>query len=225
MTLRPRTKRQLRLATLLTVCSAAIWLLWPTPVVYPIKIFVVMLHELSHAIAALVTGGRVERITLSPYQGGATYTRGGSAFAVLSAGYLGSLLWGLLLIRMARGSKKRVRGATIGLGILLLGVTLAVVRGWFGFPFGLLFGALLILAGRLLSTHVQSLVLLVLGITSALYALLDIRSDVLQRSELPSDAFMLHQLTGIPTVVWGVLWIGLGAVACFFALRYEFRKA
>ncbi len=48
-------------------CSAAIWVLWPTPVVYPLKIFVVMLHELSHAIAALATGGHVVRITLSPF--------------------------------------------------------------------------------------------------------------------------------------------------------------
>lgn len=223
--MRPRTRRQLKLAGLLSVCGAAIWLLWPTPVVYPLKIFVVMLHELSHAVAALATGGSVERVTLNPYQGGATYARGGSAFIMLSAGYLGSLLWGLLLIRLSRGSGRRVRGAVIGLGVLLLGVTLAVVRGWFGFPFGLLFGALLIVAGRYLSTHVQSVGLLVLGITSALYALLDIRSDVLQRSALPSDAFMLHQLTGVPTVVWGMLWIGLGVVACFFALRYEFNKA
>ncbi len=144
---------------------------------------------------------------------------------MLSAGYLGSLLWGLLLIRLARGSGRRVRGAVMGLGILLIGVTVAVVRGWFGLPFGLLFGAVLILAARHLSTHVQSIGLLVLGITSALYALLDIRSDVLERSALPSDAFMLHQLTGVPTAVWGVLWIGLGAVACFFALRYEFKRA
>lgn len=223
--MRARTKRQLKLAALLATCGTAIWLLWPTPVVYPIKIFVVMLHELSHALAALASGGRVERITLSPYQGGMTYVRGGNAFLMLSAGYLGSLLWGLLLIRMARGSNRRVRGATIGLGVLLVVVTLAVVRGWFGFPFGLLFGALLVAAGRMLAPHVQRIVLLVLGITSTMYALLDIGSDVLQRSTAPSDAFMLHQLTGVPTLIWGVLWIGLGLLACAFALRYEFRRA
>ena len=30
----------------------ALWLLWDTPVVYPLKIFVVLLHEVSHGIAA-----------------------------------------------------------------------------------------------------------------------------------------------------------------------------
>lgn len=223
--MKPRTRRQLRLAGLLTICTAGIWLAWPTPLVYPLKIFVVLLHELSHAIAALATGGRVLRITLDPWQGGATYARGGSAFIMLSAGYLGSLLWGLLLIRLSRGPTRRVRTTTIALGILLLLVSALVVRGWFGLPFGLLFGALLLGIGRKVAVPTQRTVLLVLGLTSAMYALLDIRSDVLQRPGLHSDAYMLAELTGIPTVAWGVVWIGLGAVACALALRREFRNA
>lgn len=37
---------------ILTVLFIATGLLWDTPLVYPIKIFVVMLHELGHALAA-----------------------------------------------------------------------------------------------------------------------------------------------------------------------------
>jgi hypothetical protein len=55
-----------------------------------------------------------------------------------------------------------------------------------------------------------------LGVTSAMYALLDIQSDILSRPELSSDARMLSELTGIPTVIWGILWIGVGLVACWF---------
>ncbi len=223
--LRPRTKRQWKLAGLFAVCLAGIWLLWPTPVVYPLKIFVVLLHEVSHAMAALVTRGRVLHITLSPYEGGATLVRGGNAFLMLSAGYLGSLLWGLLLIRLSRGKAKRVRASLIGLGVLVLGVSVALVRGWFGLPFGLLFGAGLIFAARVFSPAIQHVILLVLGMTSALYALLDIRSDVIDRPGLRSDAFMLAELTGIPTVVWGVLWIALGLAACAWALRNELKRA
>ena len=57
----------------------ALWLLWGTPVVYPLKIFVVLLHELSHAMAVWATGGTVDSITLDPRQGGATYFTGGNA--------------------------------------------------------------------------------------------------------------------------------------------------
>jgi hypothetical protein len=223
--MKARTKRQWRLVGLLALCTGAIWVLWPTPLVYPLKIFVVMLHEISHGAAALVTGGRVERITLDPMQGGATYARGGNAFIMLSAGYLGSLLWGLLLIRLSRGATTRVRKSTMALGILLMLVSVAVVRGWFGLPFGLLVGLVLIFIGRRASVPFQRGVLLVLGVTSAMYALLDIRSDVLQRPGLRSDAFMLSELTGIPTIVWGIVWIGLGATACALALRNEFRRA
>lgn len=225
MGLKARTKRQWRLAGLLVLCTAGIWVAWPTPFVYPLKIFVVMLHEISHAIAGLATGGRVQRITLDPYQGGATYVRGGNAFVMLSAGYLGSLLWGLALVRLSRGPTKRVRVTTMAVGLLLLLVSAAVVRGWFGLPFGLLFGLALVVLARKASVPVQRTLLLVLGLTSAMYALLDIRSDVLDRPGLRSDAFMLAELTGVPTIAWGLLWIGLGAIACGVALRNEFRKA
>lgn len=223
--LRPRTRRQLKLATAFAAYFALIWVLWPTPVVYPLKIFVVLLHEISHATAAVLTGGSVERITLSPMQGGATYTRGGNLFLILSAGYLGSLLWGLLLVRLGRSRSRTVRTTLAALGFLVLGVSVLLVRGWFGLPFGLLFGLVLVLAARSLRPALQSASLMVLGLTSSLYALLDIRSDVLDRPHLPSDAHMLAQATGIPTVAWGVLWIGLGLAACAFVLWSEMKRA
>ena len=74
----------------LAALFVATWLLWDTPLVYPIKIFVVMLHELGHALAALITGGQVVGIQIYPEQGGVTFTRGGWPFVILSAGYVGS---------------------------------------------------------------------------------------------------------------------------------------
>ena len=50
---------------ILAVLFAATWLLWDTPLMYPIKIFVVMLHELGHALAAPLTGGQVVGIRFS----------------------------------------------------------------------------------------------------------------------------------------------------------------
>ena len=77
---------------------AALWLLWETPVIYPLKIFVVLLHEISHGIASVATGGVIEKIVLDPQQGGACHCGGGNAFVTLTAGYLGSLLWGVALL-------------------------------------------------------------------------------------------------------------------------------
>lgn len=189
---------------------SALWLLWNTPVVYPLKIFVVLLHEVSHAMAAAATGGTVDRITLDPYQGGATYFHGGNAFVVLSAGYLGSLLWGGLMFGAARNSRVRtdwINGA-IGAAVILL--TVFFIRSGFGIVFGIFFGMAMIAASKKVGETWNRRLLLTLGLTSALYAILDIKSDVLDRPELESDAHMLAELTGIGTTsMWGLLWIAI----------------
>jgi hypothetical protein len=219
------TQRKLRLIAVLSAFIAALWLLWTTPVVYPLKIFVVLLHEISHGMAAVVTGGTVDRILLDTRQGGATWTRGGNAFLILSAGYLGSLLWGLLLIELGGARAARARWALTTLATVLLVVAVLYVRSMFGFLFTIMFGAALLFASRRLPPVGVARVLMALGVTSALYALLDIRSDVLQRPHLPSDAYMLGEMTGIPALAWGIAWIVLALVSCALALRRWLRRA
>ena len=201
-----------------------LWALWPTLAVYPLKIFVVFLHELSHAFAGMLTGGHVERITLNAEQGGATYTRGGNAFLTLSAGYLGSLMWGLLLLLAAQSRPTRARFVMSALACVLLFATVMLVRSVFGFVFGLVFGLVLLTASRRLPPQGVRVMLTVLGLTSALYAVLDIRDDILSRPAAPSDANMLAQMTGIPTVVWGVLWIAIALGCCGLAVRRLYRQ-
>jgi len=59
---------------------------------------VIAFHEFGHALACLLTGGRVESISLDPREGGVTHMRGGKSAITLPAGYLGSSLIGALLI-------------------------------------------------------------------------------------------------------------------------------
>ena len=63
--------------------------LWNTQFVYPLKIFVVFMHEVSHGLAALATGGSIKEIQVVPQEGGHAITAGGSRFWTLTAGYLG----------------------------------------------------------------------------------------------------------------------------------------
>ncbi|HLU26038.1 MAG TPA: M50 family metallopeptidase [Longimicrobiales bacterium] len=218
------TRRRLKFVAGFAAYFAALWFLWDTPAVYPLRIFVVLLHEISHGLAAVATGGSIVRIGLSPDEGGVTYTLGGNAFLTLSAGYLGSLAWGLALIEAARARAKRIRVVTAGLGALLLLMAILFVRGWFGWIFTLLAGAVLLLAARRLSPRGQAVLLTTLGATSALYAVLDIRSDVLQRPHLESDAHLLMELTGVPTLVWGVVWIAVALAACGWMLWRRYLR-
>lgn len=223
--MKPATTRKLRFLAGFALYFGVLWLLWDTPAVYPLKIFVVLLHEISHAAVAVATGGYVERIVLDPWQGGACYCPGGNAFLTLSAGYLGSLGWGALMVEAAHARRLRTGWVNAAAGGLVVALTLLFVRSLFGFTFGLLFGAALVVAGQRLSEGVNRVVLVTLGLTSTLYAILDIKSDVLDRPHLESDAFMLAELTGIPTLAWGVLWIAVALVVAGLLFRRAWRRA
>jgi hypothetical protein len=222
--MKPSTRRRVEFVLGFGAFFVALWYLWYTPVVYPLKIFVVLLHETSHALALVATGGSVDRIVLDPAQGGATYGRGGMAFITLSAGYLGSLALGALLVVGAQS--RRIRSGTLLtlVGAIVLILTAVYIRNVFGFVFGLAFGASLLWTGRRAPGVWSTRLLMALGFTSCLYAVLDIKSDILDRPHLRSDAAMLAEMTGVPTLAWGALWIGLAVLACALLLRWSWRR-
>jgi hypothetical protein len=220
-----RSNSKLRFLAGFALFFAVLWLLWDTPLVYPLKIFVVLLHEVSHAMMSVATGGSIERITLDPMQGGACYCPGGNAFLTLSAGYLGSLLWGGLMLSAAQTSRVKSEWVNGLIGALVIGLTLLYVRNAFGFVFGIAFGLAMFAVSKKLSDGVNRALLLTLGLTSALYAVLDIKSDILERPEARSDAAMLAEITGIPTAVWGILWIGIALAFSAWLFRRAYREA
>jgi len=205
---------------ILIVLFAATWLLWDTPLVYPIKIFVVMLHELGHAIAALVTGGQVVGIQIFPEEGGVTFTRGGWPFIILSAGYLGSLLAGSVLLYLS-SRRRGGRGLMIALAVLIAASTLLFVRNFFGVIYGLLAAAALWFSAYRLPTRVNLYIVRFIAVACCLYALLDIRSDLFSFAPVSgavvNDAIALNRLTGIPALIWSVLWlvVSLWVLAAF----------
>jgi hypothetical protein len=205
------------------VVAVLAFVFWDHALLYPLKILVVLFHELSHGLAAVVTGGGIDRIEISFEQGGVCTTRGGSRFIILNAGYLGSLFWGCALL--VAGARTRHDRLWVGLlGTILFAVTLLYVRSVFGFVYGLAAGAALIGIAWLLPNVVSDILLAVLGMVSCLYAIWDIGSDILFRSVPGSDAHQLAELTGIPSVVWGVLWIVLAVAATIAALRISSRR-
>ncbi len=205
----------------IVVLLALIGFFWNSWLIYPLKLLVVFFHELSHGLAALLTGGSIMRIEMVAQQGGLCVTLGGSRFLILSAGYLGSLIWGGAILVLA--SRTRFdRGLQTLLGLVLLLSTLVWVRPLtgFGFVFAALTALGLTAAGLLLSGFLNDLLLKLIGLTSVLYAPLDILSDVLARpNALQSDASQLAQQTGIPTVLWGALWMVTAVIAAILFLR------
>ena len=210
-----KPRRRLWLPLLLGLGAIVVW---NTFVAYPFRVFVVFLHEISHGLAAILSGGELVSIGLSPNEGGVAVTRGGWRFLVLSAGYLGSLLFGALFLLL--GSRRRWAPGIVGLlGIFTLVVTLVYVRTWFGLLYGLVAAGVFILFASKLKPEASEILLAAVGVMSCLYAVWDIASDVLLRSMPMSDASALADLTGVPAVVWGVLWVAASLGVIFAVLR------
>lgn len=197
---------------------ALVFALWSTPVILPLKILVVFLHELAHGLAAVATGGEIEGMTLSAREGGSATTRGGSLFLVLSAGYLGSLLLGAVLFFAAlrTGADRAVMGL---LGLLMIVIAVLYMREAFALGFTAGSGAMMLLMAWFLPRSVNDLVLRVIGLTSLIYVPHDIFSDTIARAHLNSDARMMADAFGGNTVLWGGLWLILSGVVILMCLR------
>ncbi len=190
---------------------------WQSTALVPLKILVVFFHEASHALATIVTGGEVIAMRIDPQQGGEVLSRGGWPLLIVSAGYLGSLVIGALLLVLAARSKhdRWILGA---LGIVMLLLTLFYIRNGFGLLFGLSGAAIAIAIAAWLPAAASDFALKLIGIVSMLYVPLDIVSDTLSRPHLHSDARILAELSFGSPQLWGVLWLGFSAVVILISL-------
>lgn len=208
----------------LLLLTASVFALWQTPVVVPLKILIVFFHEVSHAIATVLTGGDVVSLSISADQGGLVMSRGGNRFITLTAGYLGSLMIGMaLLLAATRTNADRTVMAICG--VVTLVIAGLYVRELFALAFTVGTGIAMLSMARYLGHHANDLILRVIGLTSVIYVPYDIFSDTIARSNLRSDARMLAEEFGGTTIMWGGLWliISLGVVG--WCLRYGLGRS
>ena len=214
---------------ILIIMFVAAVVFWNTVFLYPVKLFVVALHELSHGIAAILMGGRIDKIQISPQIGGyCQYSIPATTGAlkkvfVASAGYLGSMLWGALILVLASISRVD-RKITFSIGVIMLVLSYWVIKTGelFGIVFCLGAGLFLMVSAKLLPNRFHDLFLKFLGLSSCLYVIIDIKDDLIVHQAGGNDARAIAQLLGIPHLglLIGVAWIVIALVILFFALRY-----
>lgn len=206
----------------LIALTAIVFALWQNSIVIPLKIFVVFLHEFSHALATWLTGGKVLELSISAQQGGFVTSQGGNGFIIASAGYIGSLLLGSLLFVLALRSK--LDRYVVGLlGFIMVGLTALYIREPFAIGFCVGAGVVLMVSARFFAATVNDLILRVIGLTSMIYVPYDIFSDTLSRSYLMSDARILAQNYGGTTIMWGIIWLVVSLVFLAFILKASLK--
>ena len=206
---------------------------------YPFRIFVTFIHEGGHAIAALLTGNSVQSLSVAMNASGETYTSQGGVLSqmfVSSAGYLGAMTFGALLLVLIR---RAVAARVVLMGSALVILALTTVFGFFkpllagswgsltGIPFtvfaGIALAVGLFAVARFASARVATFVLSMLAVQCILNALLDLKTVFFLSSPfaptVPNDAVNMAAATGIPAIIWAVLWIVLAFGILSIALR------
>jgi hypothetical protein len=200
------------------VLTFLIFTLWSTPLVQPIKLMVVLLHEMSHGLMALASGGTVHDIVITPDEGGACRSDGGNVILIASAGYLGSMFFGGMILRAARGGSG-VAVACALLALLLLGAAVTVLNDPYSRTFAFGLAGTVILLGLVAPAFIGGFVLRILGTGSCLYALFDIYTDLLIAGtpSVENDARTFSGLTGVPEDLVGLAWMAV-SVLFFLAI-------
>jgi len=169
-------ERRRRIATLGVMAFVCI-LLWQTwwgsLLLYPFTILATWFHEMGHGLAAILTGGRFERLLIYPDGSGVALSlmpADASALAdafVSAAGPLGPPVAGALLL-MASRNRRGTRAALAVLAAVLLLSTLIWVRslaGWVVLP---LIGLALLAIVMRGSTRVQDFAIQLLGVQACI---------------------------------------------------------
>ncbi len=199
-----------------------VFFFWHSPAIQPVKLMVVLFHEMSHGIVALASGGKVLNIGITADEGGFCESDGGVTLLIVSAGYLGSMLTGGLLLYLSR-----IRGCVAGVYILLtLTLTAAiftVLHDSYSRTFATSLAGSFIVLGFLVPGLLGALFLRLLGTVSCLYSIFDIYWDILATDRLgyapENDAVAISQITGIPPQGVGLLWLGLSVLYFLVVLK------
>lgn len=214
-----------QMRTLLFAVALSV-LLWFIPfadvLTYPFRLFVTFMHEGGHALATVLTGNTVLNLTVRPDGSGVVNSLlSDSLFTnliVSSAGYLGAMLYGALLLVLIRRSTA-ARYVLTGSAAFILVMTLGY--GWnpFTLASGITLAALLLLTAKFASRRVASFLVSFLAVQCVLNAIFDLKTVFFMSSPFSSgthsDAVNMANATGIPAIFWTLVWI----IAAFLILR------
>lgn len=190
---------------------------------YPFALFVTLIHETSHALMAVATGGSVSSLEISPDLSGVTKINGGIMELIAPAGYLGATLAGVgLLLAPLRHARKALAALAV---VPLLALVLFHPGSFFTAAWSVAFAAGLGLAAWKLSPKPAAFLQIFLGVEAGLNAFRDVTALLFISStnaHIHTDAENMSKALFLPPVFWAFLWTFLSV---FFLVLAVYRLA
>lgn len=217
---------------------AVVVILWNTKIIKPLKLFAVFLHELGHGLMAFVFGKGMQELKINFNESGYALVQGKgwfSSFMIANGGYLGSVLFALLILYLKRTSFKKFILGT--LSIIFMFVSIRYSGFSFTLLYSIIFSVVVLILYMLDNEKVSSWAIDIIGISSLAYAVYDTFVDTILlqinlkfqlfkgwKVEQPvTDAVRLAQMTGIPAIVWGIIWLTISIFAINAVLVKDIR--
>jgi hypothetical protein len=198
---------------------AAVLFLWSYPPLIPLRALIVFIHEVFHGFAAILSGGSMVAIELGDNFTGRAFTEGGSQELILVSGYIGNILFGAILLVIAFLTRlDRLLSIALGAGMILISVFFISTPA--SMIFGIIIGVAFGLVGLILPTVVNEFMLKIIGMTSMLYPLIDVKEDLLFRAVPGSDAYIMGETFGIAPLFWIILWVVISVVSVYLIFRF-----
>lgn len=221
-----KNERTVQIMLLILILSLICWQMpFANYFLYPFKLFVTTVHEACHALVARLTGGNVQMISIAPDESGLTLSAGGIRPLISMAGYLGTAVFGGLLIWWGkRPAEARFILQMIGTVILALTVFYGG-GGIFSFVSMLIIGAGILWVSRKANDAACHMFLLMLAVQTTLNSVLDIQTLFLASvmGAQHSDARNMESMTGVPAIVWSILWGAIALCILTFSLWVSYR--
>lgn len=188
----------------------------------PLKWFESYFHELSHGIAALITGGSIISIQLNIDGSGLCTTQGGSRLFISFMGYAGASLFGYGLVKVST-MHQTVTKIFIGALSVVIATSLLL---WAKNILTIAIILFLLIFVTLKLFYVKKAFLpFLFQLTGATVVLNSIKSPLyLFDGRSLGDGAALAQLTFIPEFVWVVIWFVLGMMTAYFLIKSQLSR-
>jgi hypothetical protein len=187
----------------------------------PLGYFYTSIHELCHALAAVVSGGKVHFLQVFADGSGVTQSAGANPLFVAPAGYVGAAIVAGLFVYAGKTERTARLALQITAWTLVLSSVLWLRGDLVGVLATVFWILLLFLAAYKAENEYVQLVVQSLGMALALASVRSVFSLVglVSLEHQMNDAVILQEVSGIPAMLSACVWVLLNFTAVGLALK------